>query len=534
MYVVATGGNAGQGENGALAFSAALGSCALVPAQVYVDEVTTVASAYALNAFLDASAVHLGTSPGNPLGLRNAATLVTQLADLSTGLAASALGGGASGTTPTATVNTLADILAACAGSAGASSPECAGLFAAAPDGSGIAPATTLQAVLNIARSPGSQVAALYELASGSAAYKPVLAAPGPGDWLLPVQLTGGGLNVPEAVAIDAQGNAWVANYAPVVVELSPSGVALSGPAGFTGGALMQSFGIAIDGNAHVWVTSEESAPGVNSGLGSVTELSSSGTILSGAAGYTGSIVFPLSVAIDANGNAWVANFGDGAHPSSLVELAPGGAELSPSGGFIGGGLGFPVALAIDSAGNLWTADEGDGNVARFAAQGAPLSPATGYLDAGGASLSSPEGICLDPAGTVWVGLSGSNSVAELQGSADPTPGTPLSPPGGYTGGGLTHPAACAADGAGNIWIVNYHGSSITELQGVGGSSPGMALSGSAGFASGQLASPTGIAVDASGNVWVTSSVTAVSSVTVLVGAAAPVKTPLLGPPMKP
>lgn len=534
MYVVATGGNAGQGENGALAFSAALGTCAHVPASVSVDEVTTVASVYALNAFLDASGVHLGASPGNPVGLRNAAALVTQLADLPTGQAGSALGGGATGTIPTATVNTLADILAGCAASPGASSPACAALFAAAPNSDGTPPKTTLQAVLNIARRPGGQVATLYALAAGGTPYQPVLPAPGPQDWTLPVQLTGGGLNVPEAVAIDSQGNAWVANYAPVVVEISPSGVALSGPSGFTGGALMESFGIAIDAQANVWVTSEESPAGINSGLGSVTKLSSNGAILSGSAGYTGSIVFPLAVAIDGAGNAWVANYGDGAHPSSLVELSAGGATLSPSGGFIGGGLGFPVALVIDGAGDLWTADEGDGNVARFSAQGTALSPSTGYLDAGGASLSSPAGICLDPQGTVWVSMSDSNAVAELQGSSGSSPGTPLSPAGGYPGGGLTHPEACAADGAGNIWIVNYHGASITELEGAGGSSPGTALSGSAGFASAQLASPTGVAIDASGNVWVTNSVASVSSVTVLVGAAVPVKTPLQGPPTKP
>lgn len=534
LYLVATGGDAGQGENAALAFSAALGACSLAPSSVTVDEVTTVASVYALNAFLDASGAHLGTSAGNLIGLRSAAALSPQLADVASGQAATALGGGATGTTPEATVNTLADILQGCAASAGPSSPQCTTLFAAAPDASGILPVTTLQAVLNIARSPGSNVPALYALAGGSAPYQPVLPAPGPGDWLLLVQLTGGGLNVPEAVAIDSQGNAWIANYGPAVVELSPAGVALSGPSGFTGGGLMESFGIAIDGQDNAWVTNEESASGVNGRLGSVTELSSSGAILSGISGYTSSIVFPLAVAIDTGGNVWVANYGDGAQHSSLVELAPDGSELSPSGGFLGGGLGFPVALAIDGAGDLWTADEGQGNVARFSAGGTPLSPSTGYLDTGGASLSSPEGICLDSQGTPWVSLSGTDSVAELQGNSGQAPGTPLSPPGGYAGGGLTHPAACAADGAGNIWIVNYHGASVTLLQGASGSSPGTALSGSAGFASGQLASPTGIAIDASGNVWVTSSAAAESSVTVLVGAAVPVKTPLQGPPMKP
>jgi len=40
---------------------------------------------------------------------------------------------------------------------------------------------------------------------------------------------TGGGLSSPEGIAIDSSGNAWVADYAGLVVELNNSGTILSG-----------------------------------------------------------------------------------------------------------------------------------------------------------------------------------------------------------------------------------------------------------------------------------------------------------------
>lgn len=533
VYLVATGGNAGQGANAAVALSVAPGACGSLPQTLTMNEVTTVASTYALNAFLDVSGVHLGAPGSNGLGLRNAQSMLGNLVDLATGRAATALAAPATGFPPTATLNTLADVLASCAGSSGPASSPCVALFNASRGTESEPPTNTLQAIVRIARHPGSEVNALYALVSTSSPFQPVLSGE-PGDWLLPVELTGGGLQVPEAVAIDAQGNAWVSNYGPAVAEFSPAGVAVSGAAGFTGGGLKESFDLAIDQAGHVWVVNEESDRSVNSGLGSLTELGPDGTVLSGPSGYVSSILFPQSVAVDAAGHVWVANYGDGAHHSFLSEFIPGGGLLSPPDGYMGGGMGFPVSLAIDSLGNLWLADLGAGNVALFSASGEALSPSTGLLDVGGALMSGPSGVCLDSGGTPWVTLGSGDAVVQLRGASSASRGAPVSPAGGYTGGGLTHPLSCAADSAGRIWITNYHGASLTVLQGSSDPAPGTPLSGSVGWAAGLLASPTGIAIDASGNVWVGNSDATVNSVTVLVGAAAPVRTPLIGPPARP
>jgi len=120
--------------------------------------------------------------------------------------------------------------------------------------------------------------------------------------------------------------------------------------------------------------------------------------------------------------------------------------------------------------------------------------------------------------------------VSELELNNDGTV-TVASP--GFTGGGLSHPNGIAVDGAGNVWVTNYFGNTITALQGAGRGAPGEALSPASGYGQDALLGrPYGIAIDASGNLWVSNF--GLSTITQFVGAAVPVKTPLLGPPQLP
>src|SRR6516165_5349575 len=82
LYLVAKGGRpaagTASGENPALALIAVLGSSP--PGKVVVNELTTVASAFAAARFIGGEAIS-----GNPLGLRIAAGNVPNLVDLQTG-----------------------------------------------------------------------------------------------------------------------------------------------------------------------------------------------------------------------------------------------------------------------------------------------------------------------------------------------------------------------------------------------------------------------------------------------------------------
>jgi streptogramin lyase len=104
----------------------------------------------------------------------------------------------------------------------------------------------------------------------------------------------------------------------------------------------------------------------------------------------------------------------------------------------------------------------------------------------------------------------------------------------GQTGGGVDHPQPVAIDGAGHVWVGNFHKGTVSEFAGYNSATPGAPLSPASGLGTdAQLGSPFALAVDQSGNLWVTNS-NGANTVTVFVGLAAPVKTPLLGPAQLP
>jgi hypothetical protein len=198
---------------------------------VNIDEVTTVASVYALAQFMAAGGgANLGVSSTNSLGLANAFATVDNLVNVANGTAPGAsLPSGA--TAPTAELNTLADLLATCVNSDGTTG-ECSSLFAAATPNGGSAPTNTIDAILDIAQNPGNSVSALYNLMTGTPPFQPTLNS-APNDWTVMVNYVGGGLNSPLGVAIDGRNNIWTGNlggspYGPSLSKFSPTGVALS------------------------------------------------------------------------------------------------------------------------------------------------------------------------------------------------------------------------------------------------------------------------------------------------------------------
>ena len=528
LYIVATGGDAGLGANSAIGLIAALGSANALPGSVTINEVTTIATVWAMGQFMDATGQNIGAPSSNTIGLANAVSAITSknLIDVMTGLAPASFP--PTTISPTSKLYTLADILAACVQSSGAGSSQCTNLFGDATPSGGAAPATTLAAALDIARNPANNAASLFGLVTANAPFEPMLSS-APTDWTLALAFTGGGLSAPTAVAIDASGNVWIADYNSAVTELAPNGAAISPSNGFNGGGLFESFGIAIDQLGQVWVPDEQSPSNVNSGNGAVTVLNANGNIASGANGLSGAgIDFPQAVAIDSAGNAWIANYAN----ASISEFSGGGVAMSPSSGFTGGGLAFPVALAFDGGGNLWISNQGADAISEFAPSGTALSPASGYI---GGGLDSPFGIASDQVGNVWVANYYGSDLAGLEGFAAMMPGTPFSPTDGFVGGGLDSPVGLAIDGAGNIWITNYRAMSVSEFAGASNPSPGSPISGAFGYNDASFASPYGIAIDSSGNVWIADNDAGDGhAVTELLGAAAPVKTPLIGPAQLP
>jgi hypothetical protein len=148
---------------------------------------------------------------------------------------------------------------------------------------------------------------------------------------------TGSGISQPGPVAIDTSGNAWVADLSSgAIVKLSPTGT----PTNYTAATLSTPTGIAIDHSGNVWVSNSSS----------VVEISSTGNLISPAAGYSNSSTTGLlGVAIDGAGNAWVSG------PSSIAEISSTGTILSGSTGFTSVDDNSVKSIAVDASGDVWT-----------------------------------------------------------------------------------------------------------------------------------------------------------------------------------
>jgi sugar lactone lactonase YvrE len=524
LYLVARGGQVGSGTaNAGIGLATAVGVCSQLSTsttrQFTINEVTTVAAVWALSQFMAPGGV-VGTSSTNAKGLANAFATAANLADPVAGTSPGT-GFPATGKSPAGKINALANLLNTCvaySGASGSSSP-CDKLFSLTFPGGSSAPANTLDAALNLARSPGINIAALYAQSLLSTAFKPSLAST-PTDWTVWITFSGGGMNTPTGIGLDGQGNVWVASYVGVASQFTPTGSPVFA-SGITGSGLRSSYGLAIDSQNNVWIANAESPSSVNKGLGTVTELNSSGQPLSGTNGFSaGGMNAPIAIAIDTNNTAWVVDYGN----ARVTLLSSTGAPLSGTTGYAAPTLAFPVSVALDANHNGWIGNQNDSGVTRIQPDGSQPN--------GISCCNGPQGIAVDQRGYVWVSNYYGDSVGQLSSA-----GAIVS--GGYTAEGLFHPQGIAVDGAGSIWVANVRSAAgaasptLAQLAGSSTSSAGRPLSPQGGWlADAGMLVPYSVAIDASGNLWISNSGN--NTITEVIGMAPPVRTPLNGPPQAP
>jgi hypothetical protein len=334
VYIVAVGGDPGSGTNPNSALMAALGDCASLNAGnfISVNEVTTVASAYALAPFMS-DITHVGSSSTNTQGLVRAFNNVNKLTNIATGSASGpALATGA--IFPTAELNTLANVLAACINSTGGTGGDttCGKLFNYVTPTGGTAPTDTIGLALALAHNPSLNVASVFDQVMPTSPFQPQLPS-APSDWTLSVSYKTGGLNAPASTAVDSSGNIWVANAGNSTVSvLSQAGSPLSGSP-FSGNGLNAPSAVAIDSAGNAWIA--------NAGSSSVSAFTSAGATVPGSPfSGNGTISAPSSVAIDAPGNIWIANTGN----KTVTELNSAGSFIYQSSAQTTG----PTSIAIN------------------------------------------------------------------------------------------------------------------------------------------------------------------------------------------
>jgi hypothetical protein len=548
---------------------------------LYVNEVSTVATAYTFQPFTLSSnndAWHIGSTGGTQalLGIANAANTAAQLYNIQGGGQASTAGDGeghvanfataaGNGIVPEATINTLANILANCV-DAVPSTPtsvptQCSSLFSVATDdgtSNGTTPVDTGTAAINIARYPAGNhstgnvdatyVSDIYANRTSIVPYLPQLNS-APHDWTIAINYPVAGRNYTnsysgitnpyfaeaESLAIDNLGQVWVTGQGEnSIVRLTSLGAPQPSTAQtFTNYA----FGyVSVDGSNNAWAGSTASTTGIFEAGGNGVFNTTYGS------GYFGAY---LNIA-DQSGDDYFFTLTTGTSPNYQMFEYPNGSSTSTTptqysistSSFASGVR--PVHGAIDASGDFWlTAESSPYQIARVTSSGAKVwSISTG--------VQQPEFPSIDASGNGWIpSQTAAGPVYKISSN-----GTSQSLTNSNTGATWAYPFGSAIDGNGNVWITNRCGaynncgsgvtsasSTIVELNG----STSKAISPSTNYlpqaqypASGTtltavLPDPLNLAIDPSGNIWITNFTnnTTTGSVVEIVGAAAPVVTPL-------
>jgi hypothetical protein len=527
VYVYAVGGNPGSGINPAASFMAVLGDCPATgnfssTPYVWVNEVSTVAAAYAMAGFAY-DATHVSSSGTNlaKVGIENAFAAAANLALLSTGVALTTTPSG-NATVPQTEINSLANILAACVNTSGPGSSACTTLFSNAESNgsSGTVPSETATAMINIAHNPAMNVAALFAIPVPASAFVPAMpVTPAPNDFSIGLNYATVNAGGSVGIAIDGSGNVWQTNEIYSLLVFSSTGAVLSGVNGYTDG-LYGPGNPVIDPSGNTWVL--QYAVVLNPPAPySLFEFSDTGALLSPAGGFTGGgLNLPLGDAVDPMGNIWVGNLYPELSPysgGSVSKFSNAGVPLSGPAGFTGGGIVGGWNIAIDVSGDAWVTNVDSNAVVELSNDGSFVSGTSGYKD-GTAAYSA--GIAIDRTGNVWVSYPSGLTTVQPHVTEFSSSGAVLNK---YAGSGVGNGGSVAIDGGDNVWVPNYFGDSVAEL-----SNAGVVLSGPNGYVNSALVGPYYVAVDGSGNVWVTSgSIYGQCNLVEYIGIAVPVVTPL-------
>ncbi len=581
-----------EADRGPVTLASAVGEATDLPARVIVNERTTVATGNAFAQFVSGrrvvgnpvgmrNAVHMAANFAHP-GTGDAGAFVSRSPN-------------GTETTTFATFNSQANAVAACVASDSAcaslfSATKPPG--GAAPDNVLQAIANLVKNPSFATSAPDpilklAQAAPVYQPALAAAPTSWLLFLKITGGFYSE-QASTNLMDGPGNFAIDDLGYIYFdTNYIPEpigtyacasnrAVKLTPWGENAPGSPFLNGGLSGQGFGVAFDPSNRLWIANFgfQDPPCENSPQAatknSVSVFTRDGTAITGPLGYTqGSVSWPQGLVSDRQGNIWIANCGNDSvtyYPNGdpsrarniLVGAAPheGDPQIKPFG------------AVVDAQGNLWVTGNRSNAIYVFSPAGELIDTLPGTVD-GRVLIAKPIGNAIDSKGNVWVansdwldapcptrsdlGTAQHASVTLYRGSdRTPAPGSP------FNGGGITLPWGVTVDGDDTVWVLNFGatppgpGSDPTALNAVSrlcgadtsrcppGMKTGDPISPPTGYRSNALQRMTAGAVDQSGNLWVTNNwkidVDAFqnpggNAVVILVGAAAPLRQPVIGPP---
>ncbi len=357
-------------------------------------------------------------------------------------------------------------------------------------------------------------------------------------------------LNGPEKLTVDSSDNIYIgetggnrvrkidaSGIISTIVGLGPTAVgdgaaaasaSLNGPSGAAADAA---------GNIYIADAANNRIRKIDASTGNISTIAGTGTAGNtgdGAAATSATLSNPRGVALDSDGNVYIADTGN--NRIRKVTVSSGNiAALAGTGtaGFTGDGgaatsatLRGPRGVAVDSSGDVYIADSQNerirkvtistGNIETIAGTGTAGSSGDGGL-ATAAQVNFPHDLTLDAAGNVYICDTFNGLIRKIDvstGNISTVAGTNTT---GFSGDGgrataaeLNFPRGLTLDAAGNLYIADYSNHRIRRVD-TSGRIETIAGAGTAGFSgdgglatAAQISRPYGVAADSSGNLYVT------------------------------
>jgi DNA-binding beta-propeller fold protein YncE len=347
----------------------------------------------------------------------------------------------------------------------------------------------------------------------------------------------------PTGVAVDLVGNVYVADQTNHTIrKVSPAGVVttLAGTAGFAGsfegtgaGARFNrpsALAVDKDGNVYVADRTNHTIRKITA-AGAVSTFAGAATVADKTDGPVAMARFtrPFGVAVDSTGTTvYVADTGN-----NTIRKITGGVVSTLAGlplmtGSTDGGptvalFNDPIGIALDSAGNLYVADQSNHTIRKVTPTGDVSTPAgkalvRGNLNGSGAEarFNFPTGVVVDSEDNVYVTDLNNHTLRKVTfagatvtvTTAAGVAGIPGATDGTTAAARFNFPTGVAIDGTGKIYVADSTnttirkvaiGEGVTTLAGT----PGLSGAADGTGAAARFLAPSGIAVDNANNVYV-------------------------------
>ena len=247
---------------------------------------------------------------------------------------------------------------------------------------------------------------------------------------------------------------------------------------------------VAVDGDGNVYVADTYNYR--------VQKFTAAGTYVAqwGAPGSGNGQLFsrPSGVAVDGNGNVYVADTGN----NQIQKFTAAGAYVTRWGttGSGNGQFDLPEGVAVDGNGNVYVADTYNNRIQKFTAAGTYVAQ-WGTLGSGDVQFDGPQGVAVDGDGNVYVADTFNNRIQKFTAA-----GMYVTQWGTYGSddGEFEHPEELAVDGNGNVYVADTYNNRIQKFTASG---TYLTRWGTYGIGEGDFEDPEGVAVDGNGNVYV-------------------------------